>query len=395
MRVGYLTNQYPSPTHSFIRREIRSLEAQGIQVKRYTVRCFSGALPDPTDQLEARLVHSLLDQPFRTLVAALRTALSSPARFLSLLGQVLGWRSHSLLRGVAYAVEGAALAAELRSEGIEHLHVHFGTNPLAVAAAARRLGGPPFSVTIHGDEPFHPPWVEGLRSRLELASGVAGISTYGVERLTACAAVQKVQLIRCGLGDDFLTVEPRAIPNEARFLFVGSLSARKQPDKLLDAAIENWRKGLEFDLVFLGDGPLRYHLETAAERSGFKDRVRILGWGSSAQVQHEMDNAQCVVLPSQCEGLPVVLQESLARARPVITSTVGGISDLVDRDVGWLVDPDEKDSIARAMRQVLEGATEDLFARGMRGRSRVLKLHSGEVQGRLMAEFLRSQARPA
>ena len=53
MRVAYLVNQYPSISHTFVRREIEGLERLGIQVEPFSVRPMdANALPDPKDKLE-------------------------------------------------------------------------------------------------------------------------------------------------------------------------------------------------------------------------------------------------------------------------------------------------------------------------------------------------------
>ena len=52
MIIAYLVNQYPQPSHSFIRREIAAVEAHGVTVHRFTVRESDGALVDPRDIAE-------------------------------------------------------------------------------------------------------------------------------------------------------------------------------------------------------------------------------------------------------------------------------------------------------------------------------------------------------
>ena len=61
MRIAYFTNQYPAVSHTFIRREIRALEAQGVIVTRYALRCAPQDLVDPEDQIEMKQTKYILE----------------------------------------------------------------------------------------------------------------------------------------------------------------------------------------------------------------------------------------------------------------------------------------------------------------------------------------------
>src|SRR5215467_11111748 len=83
MNVAYLVNQYPHVSHSFIRREIAALEAQGITVQRFSIRPSSENLVDPADRAERERTAVLLATGFMGLSAALLgTALTGPIRWL-------------------------------------------------------------------------------------------------------------------------------------------------------------------------------------------------------------------------------------------------------------------------------------------------------------------------
>src|SRR5208283_1487037 len=97
-------------------------------------------------------------------------------------------------------------------------------------------------------------------------------------------------------------------------------------------------KGVQLDLVLAGDGPLRAEIESAIERHELANTVRITGWISSVGVRDELLAARALVLPSFAEGLPVVIMEAMALRRPVLSTYVGGIPELVRAGIdGWLV----------------------------------------------------------
>src|SRR5207302_273472 len=128
----------------------------------------------------------------------------------------------------------------------------------------------------------------------------------------------------------------------------------------------------EFELVLAGDGPMRPQVEAAVKEYELGDRVRITGWLSNDAVRAEIAAARALVLPSFAEGLPVVLMEALALGRPVVTTYVAGIPELVSPGVnGWLVPAGSVAGLADALRQLLETPPAELTRMGATGAQRV------------------------
>ncbi|HVS17810.1 MAG TPA: colanic acid biosynthesis glycosyltransferase WcaL, partial [Planctomycetota bacterium] len=154
MRLAYLTNQYPKTSHTFIRREIAGLEDAGIEVERISVRAVDEPLVDERDRAELGRTHVLLARgALGLLPAVLATCAARPLSVLRALRSALamGWKSpRGLARHLAYLAEACALVRWVSRRGVEHVHVHFATNPADVALLCRELGGPPFSFTAHG-----------------------------------------------------------------------------------------------------------------------------------------------------------------------------------------------------------------------------------------------------
>jgi glycosyltransferase involved in cell wall biosynthesis len=90
--------------------------------------------------------------------------------------------------------------------------------------------------------------------------------------------------------------------------------------------------------------------------------------------------------------LPVVIMESLALGRPVISTQVAGIPDLVlPERTGWLVPPGDSASLVEAMRAVLNARPEDLDRMGRLGSERVALRHNAATEaGRLAELFART-----
>lgn len=387
MRVAYLVNQYPSISHTFVRREIEALERLGARVERFSIRQMSGqSLPDPLDQRELESTHALLRGGARTLLPAVgRMAATRPERLAraQALTVHIGRRSErGLLRNFAYLAEACALVEALERARVQHVHAHFGTNSAAVAMLARVLGGPTYSFTAHGPEEFDKPDLIALREKIAHAAFVVGVSSFGRSQLYRyCEAKDwgKVHVVRCGVDSRYVAHAPSPVPDLPRLVSVGRLSEQKGQLLLVQAAALLKREGRQFELVLVGDGPLRPEIELLIARDEMQGQVRITGWAAGETVRREIEAARAFVLPSFAEGLPVVLMEALGRGRPVITTYIAGIPELVESGVnGWLVPAGSVEHVAQAMREVLDTPVDKLTEMGRRGYERVREMHDAE-----------------
>jgi hypothetical protein len=132
VNIAYLVNQYPQPSHSFIRREIAALEAHGVSVSRFTVRESDGQLVDPRDQAEKSRARVVLGVgPVGLTAATIRTMLTRPGKFIQAvrLAWDIGRRSErGLPMHLVYLAEACVLLKWLADAKVHHVHAHFGTN---------------------------------------------------------------------------------------------------------------------------------------------------------------------------------------------------------------------------------------------------------------------------
>jgi glycosyltransferase involved in cell wall biosynthesis len=388
MRIAYLVNQYPMVSLTFIRREIRALEAQGIQVDRFSIRPWDGELVDAADREESartRCIQSV--GATGVLLAMLIALLTRPIRFGAML--VLALRitrgsDQNVLMHLAYFAEGCVLLRWLDRACSQHLHAHFATNPAEVAMFCRGLGGPPYSFTVHGPEDLERAAGLGYAEKIRRARFVVAISEFcRAELLRWCAQRDwpKIHIVRCGLDSVLLAPSPSPVPAEARLVCVGRLCGEKGHAVLLQAAAQLKSEGLGFELVLVGDGSLRLALQSMIERYGLEDRVAITGWLPADEVRRHLARSRALVLPSLAEGLPVVIMEAMALGRPVISTTVAGIPELVQDGVnGWLIAPGSATACAEAMRAVLTADSAQLQRMAERGRAAVTARHNVDAE---------------
>jgi len=397
MKVAYLVNQYPHVSHSFIRREIAALEAQGVAVERFSVRPSPHDLVDPADQGEAQRTQVLLAVGLVGLALAFfGQMLRQPGRWFGALKMTLrlGRRSErGVLRHLVYLAEACVLVQRLRKCEAQHLHAHFGTNSAAVALLTRLLGGPPYSFTVHGPEEFDHPEELSLGRKIEHAAFVVAISNFGRSQLYRwCAYTHwpKIKVVRCGVDAAFLSGGPQPVVENRRLVCVGRLSEQKGQLLIVDALGQLAVAGVPFEAVLAGDGPMRAEVERRIGQLNLQKQVRITGWISNAQVKQELLDARVMILPSFAEGLPVVIMEALALGRPVVTTYVAGIPELVRDGVnGWLIPAGSVDGLAAALQGALAEPRERLAEMGRNGAARVEEIHDVRKEARKLAAFFK------
>jgi glycosyltransferase involved in cell wall biosynthesis len=298
------------------------------------------------------------------------------------------------LRHIAYWLEAAWLVRRLAALQIEHVHAHFGTNPAAVAAIVAAWGGPSFSLTVHGPDEFDAPIALSLPAKIAEASFVAAISSYGKSQLmrwSSPADWSKIGVVRCGLGRDFIDARPRPVgAASCEFVCIARLSGQKGLPLLIAACDKLRAKGELFSLTIIGDGERRGRLESEIARRQLGDVVAFAGVRTAAEIREYLVRSRAFVLPSFAEGLPVVIMEALALGRPVIATAIAGIPELVDESCGWLIPAGSEEALVEAMSAALHASSEELSAKGMIGRERVLRMHDADENARLLVEAITS-----
>lgn len=397
MKIAYLINHYPKLSHSFIRREILALERQGFEVLRLAVRGWDGDLVEAEDRREQARTTYLLERGLGPLArSTLRAALAAPGRFLGALRLALGmgWRAdRPWPYHLVYLAEACHALPALRAFGATHVHAHFGTNPAEVAMLISAISGLPYSFTVHGSEEFDKPEFLGTREKVRRSAFVVTISSYSRGQLFRWVEPDhwpRVKVVHCGLEAAFHQVPPAPLPAAPRLVCVGRLCGEKGHLLLVEALARLAAKRIPFEMVFAGDGELRDEIEELIARHGLERQIRITGWVDSVQVRKEILAARALVLPSFSEGLPVVIMEALALRRPVATTYVGGIPELVrPRENGWLFPAGSVDTLAAALESVLATPAEQLRRMGEAGRQRVLRRHDIDAEAAKLAHHFR------
>jgi glycosyltransferase involved in cell wall biosynthesis len=197
------------------------------------------------------------------------------------------------------------------------------------------------------------------------------------------APADKISVVRLGLDLESRTAvapEARAVIRrelgipEDRFVaaWLGRMTDIKRTDDLLRAFALLHEKR-EAELLLVGDGPLRPELEALAAELHITDSCHFVGY--QEDVGAYLAASDVVALTSANEGTPVTLIEALAAQRPVVSTDVGGVRDVVDEDSGFLVEPGDVGAVADRLGRLADDS--DLRERmGASGRARVIERYS-------------------
>lgn len=379
MKVLYVLKRYPRLSETFIVRELIGIEDAGVVVGIDSLLAPEDGIRHEEVARVRASVRYIARRPRATepSIAAAhgRVFARSPKRWLhefrfarSAAGPRsadVGHRRETWRR----FLQAGMVADRILREGFDHVHAHFATAATDVAVPAARMAGVPVSVTAHAKDIFHTDNAGRLRERLARVDVIVTVSEFNVDHLRALHCCRSIAHVPNGVA-----LAPACGPTVGGpILCVSRLVEKKGIDTLIEAIalLSYERPGLRLEII--GDGPLRDGLRDQAVNRGVADRVTFLGPQSSSAVDAAYRRCSMVVLPCRItadgdrDGLPTVLVEAMARALPVISTSVVGIPELVRHgETGLLVDPDDPMALASAIGKLIDNpdATSDLGSRG-------------------------------
>ena len=403
--IAYLTTGYPSPSHTFIQREIHELERQGIAIFPISInKVGANELLSDLDRSDAKRTFTIKQtSPLRAVVAAARFTLSSPKAVIEVFRLIvkLGVTDlKGLLWHLFQLVEAMLVVRECERRGVTHIHAHFGEVPATIAWFAAELGRrrsatsvQTWSVTVHGWREFTNENAAMLGHKMRSATFVAAISDFTRAQLMRIAGVaysaDHFTVVRCGLPMRDYPFEPRAVLCDVpTVLMTARLADEKGHLVLLEALAALRRAGTPMRAIFIGSGPVAELLADATNRLDLSDVVTWMGAQPPSVVHQQLQACDIFCLPSFAEGLPVVLMEAMAVGRPVVTTYISGIPELVENNVTGLVLPaGRSDLLADALlRLVNDGELRAQLVKA--GRTRVEAMHNiGPIAAQLGGLF--------
>jgi glycosyltransferase involved in cell wall biosynthesis len=251
-----------------------------------------------------------------------------------------------------------------KRERVPHFHVHFANRAAHTAMFVKAISGIPFSITAHGQDFMSDLGNEELLRELCASAEFVGAETdYSRDMLAARCPESRDKIFRVYNGIDLTrfpaTQTKRHSVDPTRFLSTGRLVPFKGFDILIDACAQLQNRALNFACEIIGDGPLRADLEARVVQHNLHERIHFAGEQSQNYVLRALRNSDIFVLASgpdergTSDIFPTVIAEAMASEKPVVSTAVAGIPELVaNGKTGVLVPPHNAPALADAMERL-------------------------------------------
>lgn len=386
--IGYILKGFARTSETFISNEIHLLEEAGVRISIFSFKKLEGQqrhgvsqrikahvtyLPEPTPFEKTSLLawirrnaaifrDSHVDLLKRRPGAYLGTILAVLAMSLRYAGDSFKSTLRSFLKEFFQA--GFIADEALKSGRIKHLHAHFCHTATTVAMLASRLSGLPFSFTAHAKDIYRSDMNPGdLLSRKLRAAKFAVTCTKANSAYLGKLADAELHTIYHGIDLKlFAPAEERTAQDPPLILAVGRFVEKKGFVHLVEACRRLKDEGVNFRCRIIG-GFAEYaeRVQESIDRLDLKDTVSLHHAVTQEELKKIYETASLFVLPcvitddGDRDGIPNVMVEALAMGVPVISTNISGIPELIgDRETGLLVPPRDPQTLARAIRELIE-----------------------------------------
>ena len=395
MRLGYLYSRYPVISQTFCDAEMLALERIGVDLEIGSIYPpLTSLRHEHISRLRAPVHYAPPQKILRIWEENAKTTGKWPAELINRHEQKYGRQMKAEQRA-----RNALYFAELFTRSsVDHFHVHFANRAAHTALFLKTISGISFSVTAHGQDFMKDLGNDDLlREICTAAEFVAAETDYSRDLLRQRCPDSASKIHRVYNGVDLehfpILLLPRA-NSETRIVSVGRLVTFKGFEQLIDVCAELDRRGLDFTCEIIGDGPLRENLQEKIDRLSLSSRVTLLGSLSQGGVFEKLQAGDIFALPSitdrqgASDVFPTVIMEAMSAARPVVSTRLAGIPELVvNEETGFLVRPGDTMALVEALEQLIRNP-ELRLRYGRAGRMRIEQHFRIEQTIRPLVELL-------
>ncbi len=401
-KIAFLIPEFPSQTHAFFIRERSELKKIGVETNLISTRRPIGhaGIASHTWAKEAEKETSYLFPMCvsEILLCCIELFLSGPISWFRCLAVVFGrsdMRLSERFKMFAMIFSAAFLKRMCRKKTLSHIHVHSCANASSVAMFSRLIGGPTYSLTLHG--PLH-----DYGSNQEQKWKNAAFCIVITEELLAEVKEKLVNiklpplyLAPMGVNTHDFKRCKEYIPAEKddaiRLVSCGRLNFVKGHDDLIRVVAELKVKGIVAKLNICGamDAPSEESnyegvLNSLAKELGVDRQVNLLGSVSEQRVKEVLESAHFFCLASLKEPLGVATMEAMSMEVPVIVTRSPGVSEMVENEVdGILVEPRSPDQFVSAIIGFLDSPDKATALSNKARNTVVNRFHSGISAGKI------------
>jgi len=353
---AYLFERFPSFGQTFCYREVAELGRQGVAAPIFSIRNPKDEPPQDWDARIVERVHYLPEE--KELLDAVRRASKKERLTPEIIAALDEWaRRTDFLR----LYQAVYVGLRLKEKGISHVHAHFAGMAARTAFWITKFFPITFSFTAHANDIFAPRKFEiGLDKLVGTARVVVTETDYSEKFLRERFPERADRIHRLYNGLNLAEFGRATFSSDPPLIVaIGRLIAKKGFADLIRACALLVERGRLFRCEIFGEGPLENQLRAQIEELGLQERIQLPGPKPQHELRARLGAASVFVLPSVPEidggmdNLPTVIMEAMATGLPVVSTTIGGIPEMVvENETGFLVQPDDAVALAGAIEKV-------------------------------------------
>lgn len=379
-KVAYILYQFPVLSETFLMDEILQLKKMGMDI---SIFLFKGSY----DKIMHKEAEALIKDAFyasdpkadaNSFVKVVKSNLNflfrAPLKYIYFVFK------YAFKIGKKEFLQIFYLCRLIEMQKPRHLHAHFAGLPATAAMIAARFLGIPFSFTVHAHDIFVKN--DFLEDNIKNAKFIIAISKYDKDYLLKRfrnISSDKIKVIHCGIDIERFKPQISKTSKTAVILSGGRLIEKKGFSYLIKACRLLSKKGIRFRCDIFGDGPLKESFLNEINESGMAGIINLLGAIDRDKLLQLLNESDIFVLPSviardgDMDGIPVTLMEAMACQKPVISTNISGVPELVDSmENGILVPEKNIAELAQAIETLFDnkGLKERL---GLKARQKIIE----------------------
>lgn len=356
--IGYVVNEYPVASETFITTEMRALQQLGMCIKPFTFKIAQGPTHPGDEEFVEQLKNPVQVSHVRVLKLFPKLLFLLP--FSGWKGVLFALRQKGI-RSRSLLLQGIKLACLLDDAECGHVHAHFAWVATSSAIVAARLLGIGVSFTGHGSDIYKTPC--DLPLKLQNADFVVAVCKRMQNDMRKLAPTANVKVVPCGVDTDYFQPMKKRHSDRHHFLYLGRISETKGVDHLI-RAMTHIPPERRPHIDIAGDGPLLDKFQTLSARLGVQHWLHFIGPVTRDWVRDNAAAYKAMVLPfcrsdnGQMDTGPLVLKEAMALKVPIITTDIMTQSEFLDDNCASIVPSANPEALAACIQAVMAGRGE-------------------------------------
>jgi glycosyltransferase involved in cell wall biosynthesis len=352
LRLGYLVPEFPSQTHIFFWREIQALQRLGVEVFLLSTRKPRQSACRHAFAATARAeTHYLFPPSVWSIATSATNDYRSLAKSLAYLRGLDNAGLAGRMRRYALLPSAVDLVHWARKMRIDHVHAHSCADAAHLLAMSRRMGGPPYSLTLHGDLDVYG---TDHHWKMKDAAFVCAVGKHLYKQLINRVNLPAERILLSFMGLDLSELtslgEDRSYtPGKLHLVTVARLNPAKGHVHALAAIRAAAQAGLNLHYTIAGEGPFLEAIRARIKALELDEHVTLTGTLSEREVCQLLSEADAFLLPSVGlgEAWPVSMMEAMAAGLPVVASVIGATPEMITpNEDGFLVRQGDEAGIA-------------------------------------------------